>query len=159
MLVAKKQYDFSTHVHPVIDIDPAEDQTQQHFERETNINQIVSRYQKTGVLPTALIREVQFGEVGPDLVQSLNKIKAAKEQFMQLPAKIRDEFENNPDHFLRFLADPHNYEKAKSLGIVEEKVVEKKEIDYLKEIAERFEKNGHNGNGSKSNAGNGESDS
>ena len=152
MLKAKKQYEFETHVHPVIDIDPAEDQTQQHFERETNINSIVSRYQKTGVLPTALIREVQFGEVGPDLVQSLNKIKAAKEQFMQLPAKIRDEFENNPDHFLRFLADPHNFEKAKSLGIVEEKKIEKKEIDYLKEIAERVN-NGHDSNSGKPSAG------
>jgi len=152
--MAKKQYDFSTHVHPVIDIDPAEDQTQQHFERETNINSIVSRYQKTGVLPTALIREVQFGEVGPDLVQSLNKIKAAKEQFMQLPAKIREEFGNNPDQFLKFLADPHNYEKAKTLGIVEEKVVEKTEKDYLKDIAERIERNGLNNNGSKPSTGN-----
>jgi phage internal scaffolding protein len=153
MLVAKKQYDFSTHVHPVIDIPPEEDQTQQHFERETNINSIVSRYQKTGVLPTALIREVQFGEVGPDLVQSLNKIKAAKEQFMQLPAKIRDEFGNDPDQFMRFLADPHNFEKAKSLGIVEEKKIEKKEIDYLKDIAERV-KNGYDSDSSKSNPGN-----
>jgi phage internal scaffolding protein len=152
MLVAKKQYDFSTHVHPVIDIDPAEDQTQQHFERETNINSIVSRYQKTGVLPTALIREVQFGEVGPDLVQSLNKIKEAKEQFQTLPAKIREEFKNDPDVFMAFLADPHNFEKAKSLGIVEEKKIEKTEKDYLKEIAERF-KNGYDGNNSKSGAG------
>jgi phage internal scaffolding protein len=152
MLKAKRQYDFSTHVHPVIDIDPAEDQTQQHFERETNINSIVNRYQKTGVLPTALIREVQFGEVGPDLVQSLNKIKAAKEQFMQMPAKIREEFRNDPDVFMRFLADPHNYSKAVELGIVEERKVEKTEKDYLKEIAERF-KNGHDGNGSKSGAG------
>lgn len=153
MLKAKRQYVFEEHVHPVIDIDPAEDQTQQHFERETNINSIVSRYQKTGVLPTALIREVQFGEVGPDLVQSLNKIKAAKEQFQLLPAKIREEFKNDPDQFMRFLADPHNFEKAKSLGIVEEKVVEKKEIDYLKEIAERFD-NGHDRDSGKSSAGN-----
>jgi len=153
MLVAKKQYDFTTHVHPVIDIPREEDQTQQHFERETNINSIVSRYQKTGVLPTALIREVQFGEVGPDLVQSLNKIKAAKEQFQMLPAKIREEFGNDPDRFLRFLADPHNYAKAKSLGIVEEKVVEKKEIDYLKEIAERVN-NGYDSDSSGRDTGN-----
>ena len=158
MLKAKKQYEFDTHVHPVIDIDPSEDQTQQHFERETNINSIVNRYQKTGVLPTALIREVQFGEVGPDLVQSLNKIKEAKEQFMQLPAKIRDQFENNPDHFLRFLADPHNFEKAKSLGIVVEKKVEKTEKDYLKEIAERV-KNGYDSDSGKSGAGSDKGDS
>ena len=158
MLKAKKQYEFETHVHPVIDIDPAEDQTQQHFERETNINSIVSRYQKTGVLPTALIREVQFGEVGPDLVQSLNKIKAAKEQFMQLPAKIRDEFGNDPDQFMRFLADPQNFEKAKSLGIVVEKKVEKTEKDYLKEIAERVN-NGHDSNSGKSGAGSDKGDS
>lgn len=149
MLKAKRQYVFEEHVHPVIDIDPSEDQTQQHFERETNINSIVSRYQKTGVLPTALIREVQFGEVGPDLISSLNKIKAAKEQFQLLPAKIREEFKNDPDVFMRFLADPHNYEKAKSLGIVEEKVVEKTEKDYLKEIA-----NGLNSNSGRSGTGN-----
>ena len=158
MLVAKKQYDFSTHVHPVIDIPPEEDLTQQHFERETNINSIVSRYQKTGVLPTALIREVQFGEVGPDLISSLNKIKAAKEQFQLLPAKIREEFKNDPDQFMRFLADPHNFEKAKSLGIVVEKKVEKTEKDYLKEIAEGF-KNGYDSDSGKSSTGNDQNNS
>lgn len=154
MLKAKRQYVFEEHVHPVIDIPPEEDQTQAHFEKQCNINNIVANYQKTGVLPTALIRDYQFGEVGPDLIQSLNKIKAAKEQFMQMPAKIREHFQNDPDQFMRFLADPDNYEKAKSLGIVEERKVEKKEIDYLKEISERIQKNGHDSDSGNASAGN-----
>lgn len=154
MLKAKRQYEFEEHVHPVVEIPPEEDLTQQHFEKECNINSIVANYQKTGVLPTAMIREVQFGEVGPDLISSLTKIKEAKEQFQRLPAKIRDQFQNDPDKFLVFLNDPANYEKAVKLGIVEERKIEKTEKDYLREIAERIDKNGHNSDSGKPSAGN-----
>lgn len=141
MLKAKRQYEFEEHVHPVVEIPPEEDLTQQHFEKECNINSIVANYQKTGALPTAMIRDVQFGEIGPDLMSSLNKIKEAKEQFQRLPAKIRDHFQNDPDKFLVFLNDPANYEKAVKLGIVEERKIEKTEKDYLKEIADGLSSN------------------
>ena len=155
MLKAKKQYEFGTHDHIIIDIDPSEDLTQQHFEKECNINSIVGKYQKTGVLPTAMIRDVQFGEVGPDLLNALSKVRAAEEQFLKMPSTIREHFQNNPEIFMRFLCDKDNYSKAVKLGIVEERKVEKTEKDYLKEISEKVQKNGLNNDSSKSSAGNG----
>lgn len=92
--------------------------TQQHFEPETNINNIMNRYEKTGLLPTSGA-PVQYMDVSNihDYHSSLNFIQSANKSFMSLPALVRKRFNNDPGLLLQFLNDPKNASEAYSLGL------------------------------------------
>ena len=53
--------------------------------------------------------------------EALNVINSARESFMELPAEVRAEFDNDPGRFMDFVSDDTNREKAKKLGIVVDK--------------------------------------
>lgn len=95
--------------------------TEQHFKDECDINTIVSQYQQTGVLPCGN-REPLFGdfaEFPQDLQSSQKYFDDAQERFMQLDAKIRKEFDNDPVKLLQFIADSNNRERAIELGLID----------------------------------------
>lgn len=94
--------------------------TEQHFKDECDINNIVSRYQETGVLPQGN-REPLFGdfaEYPQDLMSSHQYFDKAGEAFMQLPATLRKEFDNDPVKLLAFLQDEGNRDRAVELGLI-----------------------------------------
>lgn len=82
--------------------------TQQHLKEEVDINNIVARAVKTGILgdPVAMAsRKAIFGdfsEVG-SFHESLNKVKAAEEAFMELPADVRKRFDHDPGKVIEYL--------------------------------------------------------
>jgi len=93
----------------------------QEFREETDLNQIVARFLRTGKLPNVneqargVFADVtQIGDFGDVLRRSL----AGKEAFASLPAKIRSRFENDPVQFVEFLQDPANRKEAEDLGLV-----------------------------------------
>ena len=93
---------------------------EQHFKEECDINNIVQRYQETGVLPQGN-REPLFGdfaEYPQDLQSSQAYFDKAGEAFMQLPATLRKEFDNSPVKLLEFLHDERNRDRAVSLGLI-----------------------------------------
>lgn len=75
--------------------------TQQHQAEEANINSIVSRFLKTGLLPQIPLPPNldEFGEIF-DFQSAMNTLAEAKASFMQLPADIRSAFQNSPAHFV-----------------------------------------------------------
>lgn len=94
--------------------------TEQHFKDECDINNIVSKFQETGVLPQGN-RESLFGdfaEYPQDLMASHQYFDKAADAFSQLPATLRKEFNNNPVELLQFLQDERNRDKAVSLGLI-----------------------------------------
>jgi phage internal scaffolding protein len=97
-----------------------ETMTQQHFKDECDINNIIERFTKTGTLPQ-IISGFEYADVSdvPSYQEALDFLNDAQERFMELPAKIRKEFDNDPGILLRFLDDPNNYERAVELGLVE----------------------------------------
>lgn len=99
--------------------------TEQHHANEVNINAIVSRYQKTGVLPTVdrLPGYGDFSEVR-DYHAACDQVRAAEAAFMMLPSGIRKRFRNDVGELLRFLDDDRNREEAVALGIVEARVAQ-----------------------------------
>lgn len=95
---------------------------QQQFKDETDINVIVERFGITGELPKDLrvptnadVWQVQ------DLQGAMNVVNAAREAFMEMPAKVRSTFDNDPAKFVDFVSDEDNRAKAEKLGILIEK--------------------------------------
>ena len=92
--------------------------TQQQFKEEADINTIVDRFLRSGVLPTPvnMPQYVDFEGVF-DYQTAMNIIRAADENFMRLDARIRARFNNSPQEFLEFFANPDNIEEAIRLGL------------------------------------------
>lgn len=88
-----------------------------------NINTIMAKYRKTGLLP--IKSQGMYGDYdGPaDYLEALQLIQAAKDQFAALPSDIRKRFDNEPANFIGFMSDEANYEEAVQLGLVSRKQV------------------------------------
>lgn len=92
--------------------------TQQQFADEADINTIVNRFLKTGVLPTpnTFPQYVDFEGVF-DYQSAMNLVRAADESFLRMDAKVRARFNNSPQEFLEFFANPENTQEAIRLGL------------------------------------------
>lgn len=95
--------------------------TQQHFEAECDINNIVKKYDRTGELSHLNRRRGVYADFSdiPDYAESLDRINRAQEAFLTLDAKIRQRFSNDPQKLINFLSDERNREEALSLGLID----------------------------------------
>lgn len=93
--------------------------TDQSQARECDVNNIIERFTKTGVLKNVDSKPMygDFTNV-PSYQQSLDMIRHANDQFMSLDAKIRRRFDNDPGQLLDFLSSPANLKEAIELGLV-----------------------------------------
>lgn len=94
--------------------------TQQHFEKECNINNIMAKYQQAPGLgvPQRAPGEYLDVSAGLDLQQAMALVQDATEAFYELPSSIRKEFDNNPVALVNFVRDDNNRERAIELGLV-----------------------------------------
>lgn len=101
---------------------PEESLTQQHFTRECDPNFIVDRVNRGLDISLTTRRPFygDFSEVPGSYQEALNNIIAAKEAFMELPAKVRAKFDNDPGQFLDALSDPDQADYFRSIGILQE---------------------------------------
>lgn len=102
--------------------------TQQSFAEEVDVNNIVARAVKTGMLGDPLAigrREAVFGDFSDvdSFHTSLNRVIAAQNAFMELPADVRARFNNDPGQLIAFLSDEANRDEAVKLGLVVKKEV------------------------------------
>lgn len=93
--------------------------TQQNMRDECNINNIMERYQKTGVVEHLNTREPKYGDFTnvPDYQSALNMVIDAENLFMSIPAKIRKEFDNDPLKFVEFANNPENDQQLIEWGL------------------------------------------
>lgn len=104
-----------------VEFDPSEKCSVDSSARaESDINLIVARYKKTGVLPgaarAAAARYGDFSQV-PDFAEMQIRVMAASEMFAALPAKVRRVFNNDPSEFLAAASTPEGVELLKTLGL------------------------------------------
>lgn len=94
--------------------------TQQNMRDQCDINQIMARYHKTGLLDHVNRFQGNYGEFAdaPSYHEGLNKMLAAEAMFMTLPASIRETFDNDPGAFLEFALDEKNEEDMRSMGLL-----------------------------------------
>lgn len=93
--------------------------TVQSFKTECDINHIMSRYRKTGVLPPG-IGVGRYGDFSDctDYLDAQMLLQVAEAQFKALPALVRERFKNSPANLLTWLQDPANLSEAQNLGLL-----------------------------------------
>lgn len=98
--------------------------TKQEFKASCDINNILKKYTKNGVNPFVITQDAKYGDFSsiPSFQEAAAYVEAASDAFMDLPAKVRTRFNNDPGYLLNFLADPANVDEAKNLGLIEKTV-------------------------------------
>lgn len=96
--------------------------TKQSFKKECDINNILSQFQKTGII-THISKNANNGEyidlpTDLDFQNSINIVLAAQESFATLPSIVRDHFKNDPGLFLAAFQDPAQRERLQEWGIL-----------------------------------------
>jgi len=104
-----------------VDFDPEVEPSlaQQNFKEECDINNIVKKFERTGLLEHANRYDGQYGDFtsSSDYQTSLNQLLDAQEAFDNLPARIRSQFNNDPAQFLDFVHNPDNHEAMYDMGL------------------------------------------
>lgn len=104
--------------------------TQQHLKKSSDINYIINKYEKTGVIDNVKTNGRYIDCTASDYHQACNLAISAEESFMCLPSELRKRFANDPGELLAFLDDPNNRKEAESLGLLA--TVEKTSEDLSK---------------------------
>lgn len=98
--------------------------TKQSDALESDVNQIMNRYVRSGELPSA--RQAVYGDFDDalDFYEAQNRVAAGKTAFALLPAHIRDHCKNDLGVFLDLVHDPAGRADLKALGLSELQVPE-----------------------------------
>lgn len=96
-----------------------EGQTKQSFKDECDVNRIVARFQATGELPNVNALPPQYLDVtAMDFQEHQNYIAGAMSMFHDLPARIRDRFQNDAGEFLDFCSQEKNRPELAEMGLL-----------------------------------------
>lgn len=100
-------------------VSTAPDRTQQHLRDEVNINNIIAKYNKTGIIEHVTRNRLKYGEFADlaDYATNLDKVAKAQQSFETLPATLRNEFKNSIEGFFEFIRKPENKEQCVKWGI------------------------------------------
>ena len=99
---------------------PRFSRTQVSFKEECDINNIMKRFERTGMLDHLNQYQGRYGdflEVPQSYHDAVNQVIAANEMFMTIPAKVRAMFNNDPGEFLAFVENPENADRLVELGL------------------------------------------
>lgn len=93
--------------------------TDQSFKDEVNVNNIISKFNKTGQISHLAKKQGMYADLSTieDLHTSLTQVVQAQEAFDSLPAELRRRFGNSPVEMVNFLQDPANDQEAVKLGL------------------------------------------
>jgi len=94
--------------------------TKQQFAAECDINNIMRRYLKTGILDHVRDGAPQYLDATALEFQSAMELVAqAQTIFEELPSAIRARFENDPSRLLEFVHDPANIAESVAMGFLD----------------------------------------
>jgi phage internal scaffolding protein len=108
------------YVKPVVNT--GEGVTKQEFRDECDINVIMERYRKTGVIAFRTSKQpiyMDCSEFPTSLQDALEYIKKGDELFAEMPSHLRKEFDNDPSKFIEFVQDKNNLDKAYEMGLID----------------------------------------
>ena len=101
--------------------------TDQSQYKDTDINNIVRRYQTTGLLdsPGAVSFEtLQYGDATllPDYQTALDLVNSVESEFSSLPSEVREKFGHDPMQLLEALQDPTKQQMLQDIGLLSKPV-------------------------------------
>lgn len=93
--------------------------TKQAFKAECDINTIMKRYEKTGIVDHVARFGGRYGDYlgAVDYHTAMNEVTKAQEMFLSLPARVRARFGNDPGQFVEFALNPENLDELRELGL------------------------------------------
>lgn len=93
--------------------------TKQAFKAECDINQILARYDSTGLITHVNRMQAWYGDFTEvnEYQQAMNTVIKAQEMFGELPSRIRAQFDNDPGQFLEFASNPENLPELRKMGL------------------------------------------
>lgn len=104
-----------------------ESRARQSFKEECDINYIMRRFEKTGVLEHVRQHGGRYGDfldVPQDYHEACNQVLVAEEMFLTLPAKVRKAFSNDPGELLAAVdaarnGDAEQVERLQRIGLLQ----------------------------------------
>lgn len=120
------RYDYKSIDRPEVSFDPTDPKsvsvTNQSDKDSSDINLIMKRYEKTGMISDLLTgqqRQPQYGDFSDvgDYHAIKSNIARVEQAFDAYPASLREYFGNDPANLINFLADPNNDGEAIKLGL------------------------------------------
>lgn len=99
------------------DFEPSK--TRQEFVEECDINTIMERYEASGAISHVNRAEPVYLDTTlyPGLQGAMDAFREASYAFAQLPARVRKEFDNDPQRFVDFAVDPKNLDQMRDWGL------------------------------------------
>lgn len=96
-----------------------ESMTQQHFKEEVDVRNIIKKYDATGLIAHVQKGQAQYGDFSMKVgfKEALDMVNSAQDSFMELPAEVRREFNNDAGEFYTFVSDPKNSEQLIEMGL------------------------------------------
>lgn len=103
--------------------------TKQEFKDECDVNNILARYQKTGIIEHSTRYPGSYQNLSEplDFQTAQNKIIEAQNAFYSLPSSLRARFNNEPANFLDFVHDKNNLEEMQKLGLAKPPTITQEE--------------------------------
>ena len=99
--------------------------TEQCHRDECDINKIIAKYDRTGVLNHVNDFEARYEDLtGLDYQTMLNTVANANSMFEGLPSEIRNQFDNEPQKFISFMDDENNNEQMYEMGLKQRPISE-----------------------------------
>lgn len=96
-----------------------ESRTKQSHKDECDINNVMRRFEKTGVLEHTAKYEPQWGDfvnTPSSFQEAMHQVQEAERMFMDLPAKLRKRFDNDPGQFIDFVENA-DIKELRDLGL------------------------------------------
>lgn len=114
----RKAYDESQGSNKTI-VEYGETRTHQSMKSECDVNRIMDRYQKQGVVTHLNRYQGSYVDLpaGSDYLEAMVAVRNAQEAFESLPSSLRNQFGNNPAAFLDFVQDPENTDRLVKMGL------------------------------------------
>lgn len=101
-------------------VETGKSMTKQAHKDECDINRIMAKYQKTGVITHVAKYAMEYGDATDiDYQTALNTVIEAQRMFADLPSSVRRKFDEDPAEFLAFVQNPENVEEMRELGLVD----------------------------------------
>lgn len=92
--------------------------TKQADADKSNINLIMKKFLKTGIINFTNKNEGSYGFANSETFhESLEIIRKSQEMFAELPSKLRNKFNHDPGEFLDFVQDENNADQLFELGL------------------------------------------
>lgn len=97
-----------------------ESMTKQSFKKECDINNILAKYRKTGMIDHIRENNGQYVDVPEsfDYHGAMNIVAKASSMFEELPSDLRKKFDNDAGAFLDFVNNPENADAMCELGLM-----------------------------------------